>query len=143
MPLWATSLRSTNSKPLHKRVQLGVRVSSLPRLDMLQLLNGVGASSYKNAKYLLAHIKGNVSVILHKDSKPADVLKSYIHAIVLANLMEKSTSFYSEGEAWIDKHYDELLHKLRSGGWKTERLLSPSITWRANWISHTSAAKFD
>jgi hypothetical protein len=29
-------------------VQLGVRVSSLPRLDMLQLLNGVGASSYKN-----------------------------------------------------------------------------------------------
>ncbi|ANM57716.1 Root UVB sensitive family [Arabidopsis thaliana x Arabidopsis arenosa] len=48
LPLWATSLRSTNSKPLHKRVQLGVRVSSLPRLDMLQLLNGVGASSYKN-----------------------------------------------------------------------------------------------
>ncbi|CAE5957403.1 unnamed protein product [Arabidopsis arenosa] len=139
LPMWATSSRIS----LHKRVHLGVRVSSLPRLEMMQLLNGVGASSYKNAKYLLAHRKGNVSVILHKDSEAADVLKSYIHAIVLANLMEKSTSFYSEGEAWIDKHYGEFLHKLRSGGWKTERLLSPSITWRANWISHTSVAKID
>lgn len=64
------------------------------------------------ANYLLAHRKGNVSVILHKDSAAADVLKSYIHAIVLANLMERSTSFYSEGEAWMDKHYDEFLHKV-------------------------------
>lgn len=111
----------------------------------MQLLNGVGASSYKNglidnlfpqsfvdilftvciwrkigscllqtpaAKYLLAHRKGNVSVILHKNSAAADVLKSYIHAIVLANLMERCTSFYSEGEAWMDKHYDEFLHKV-------------------------------
>lgn len=140
LPMWATS---TNSNALHKRVHLGVKVSSLPRPDIMQLLNGVGASSHKNAKYLLAHRKGNVSVILHKDSTAGDVLKSYIHAIVMANLMEKSTSFYSEGEAWMDKHYDEFLNKLRSGGWKTERLLCPSITWRANWISHTSDAKID
>ncbi|WZY97700.1 hypothetical protein YC2023_070029 [Brassica napus] len=140
LPMWATS---TNSNALHKRVHLGVKVSSLPRPDIMQLLNGVGASSHKNAKYLLAHRKGNVSVILHKDSTAGDVLKSYIHAIVMANLMEKSTSFYSEGEAWMDKHYDEFLNKLRSGGWKTERLLCPSITWRANWISHISDAKID
>ncbi|CAH2037858.1 unnamed protein product [Thlaspi arvense] len=143
LPLWATSLRSTNSNTLHKRVHLGVRVSSLPRPDMMQLLNGVGASSHKNAKYLLAHRKGNVSVILHKDSEASDVLKSYIHAIVLARLMEETAAFYPEGEAWMDKHYDEFLNKLRSGGWKTERLLAPSITWRANWTSHPSAAKIE
>lgn len=51
-------------------------------------------------------------MILHKDSTAGDVLKSYIHAIAMANLMEKSTSFYSEGEAWIDKHYDEFLNKV-------------------------------
>ncbi|CAN8305290.1 unnamed protein product [Cochlearia groenlandica] len=143
MPVWATSLKSAKSQLLHKRVHLGVRVSCLPRLEMMQLLNGVGASLYKNANYLLAHRKENVSVILHKDAEAKDVLKSYIHAVVLANLMEKSTSFYSEGEAWMDKHYEAFLHKMRSGGWKTERLLSPSITWRANWISHTSSAKIE
>lgn len=65
------------------------------------------------AKYLLAHSKVNVSVILHKDSVAGDVLKSYIHAIAMLSLMEKSTaSCYSEGEAWMDKHYDEFLNKV-------------------------------
>lgn len=64
------------------------------------------------AKYLLAHRKGNVSVLLHKDATAGDVLKSYIHAIAMANLMEQSTGFYSEGEAWMDKHYDEFLNKV-------------------------------
>lgn len=66
------------------------------------------------AKYLLAHRKGNVSVILHKDAAAADVLKSYIHAIVLANLMEKTEAFYSQGEAWMDKHYEEFLNKVKN-----------------------------
>ncbi|XP_010554276.1 PREDICTED: protein root UVB sensitive 3 isoform X2 [Tarenaya hassleriana] len=142
LPVWITSVRSSNLKLLHRRVQLGVRISSLPRQQMMLLLKGAG-DSYKKDKYLLVHRKGNVSVILHKDSAATDVLQSYTHGLVLANLMDGSKDLYSEGQSWMDKHYEEFLEKMKRAGWKTERLLSPSITWRASWISHTCDGKID
>ncbi|KAH1264758.1 Protein root UVB sensitive 3 [Glycine max] len=84
------------------------------------------------AKYLLVERKGIIDVIVHKDSNAADVLKSFFHALVLAKNVHKSKSLHSEGQKWIDYQYEVFIQKLKSLGWKTERLLSP-IIWRAYW----------
>lgn len=36
-----------------------------------------------------------------------------------------------------------IILQLRFSGWKTERLLSPSIMWKANWICGPLDAKID
>ena len=64
------------------------------------------------AKYLLLERKGIISVITHKDSTASDVLQSFIHALVMANLVEKSGSIYSESQSWMDKHYQVFLLKV-------------------------------
>ncbi|OMO72011.1 hypothetical protein COLO4_27886 [Corchorus olitorius] len=90
-----------------------------------------------SAKYLLVERQGIVSVIIHKNSTAADILKSYIHALVMTNLMDEKTSLHLESQAWMDKQYEDLVQKLKSRGWKTERLLSPSVIWKACWYSES------
>lgn len=142
LPLWTTSWRSKNAKLLCKSIQLGLRVSSLHHVEMMDLLHS-GGSPYKKAKYLLIRRKHIISVIMHKDATAADVLQSYIHALVLRNFMNGSKALLSDSQSWMDKHYEVFIQKLKSAGWKTERLLSPSITWRANWISQPLDEKRD
>ncbi|KAM7269881.1 hypothetical protein ACFE04_025378 [Oxalis oulophora] len=95
------------------------------------------------AKFLLVERKGFISVVMHKDCTAADVLRSYIQALVFANLMNESSSVHSDSETWIDGHYEGFVQKLRLSGWKTERLLSHSIVWRANWTCGSSDEKTD
>ncbi|KAJ7943345.1 protein root UVB sensitive 3 [Quillaja saponaria] len=139
--VWPTSWRSKDANLLHMKVHLGMRVSSFNNLEMLELLHSAG-SYYIKAKYLLVERKGLINVVMHKDSSTADVLQSFIHALVMAN-MGKSKSIHLESQFWIDNQYNIFLQKLKSSGWKTERLLSPSITWRANWISGPVEEKID
>ncbi|KAJ4710746.1 protein root UVB sensitive 3 [Melia azedarach] len=141
LPMRTTSWSSKN-KLLHMRVDLGLRVSSLSHLEMRDLLHST-AALYEKASYLLVEKKGIVGVIVHKDSTATDVLQSYIHALVMANLMDGNKSVHSGSQSWMDKQYDVFLHKLKLSGWKTERLLAPSIIWRANWISEASDKKID
>uniref|UniRef100_A0A2P2LIL8 Uncharacterized protein MANES_01G027700 n=1 Tax=Rhizophora mucronata TaxID=61149 RepID=A0A2P2LIL8_RHIMU len=134
---------STNKVKLpHKRINLGVRVSSLDQRDMMELLHSAG-SHYRKAKYLLLERNQIINVILHKDSTTSDILQSVIHALVMAKLKEENTSVHVESQSWMDKHYKVFLQKLSSSGWKTERLLSPSIIWRANWLCESSDDKMD
>ncbi|KAK9276700.1 hypothetical protein L1049_006236 [Liquidambar formosana] len=142
LPLWITPWCSKMSKLLHIRIHLGVRISSLDRLEMMDLLHSAG-SHYRKAKYLLLEKKGVISVIMHKHSTAADVLQSFMHALVMANLMDKNRSMHLKSQSWMDKHYEVFIQKLQSSGWKTERLLSPSIIWRANWISGSLDEKID
>ncbi|KAL9325126.1 hypothetical protein ACSQ67_005771 [Phaseolus vulgaris] len=90
------------------------------------------ASYYTKAKYILVERKGIIDVIVHKDSNAADVLKSFFHALVLAKNAHKSKSLHSDGQKWVDNQYELFIKKLKSLGWKTERLLAP-IIWRAYW----------
>ncbi|OMO93493.1 hypothetical protein CCACVL1_06483 [Corchorus capsularis] len=136
LPLWTTLRWSKSDKFLHTRVILGIRVSSLDHHEMANLLNSA-VSFYKTAKYLLVERQGIVSVIIHKDSTAADILKSYIHALVMTNLMDEKASLHLESQAWMDKQYEDLVQKLKSRGWKTERLLSPSVIWKACWYSES------
>ncbi|KAH9772397.1 protein root UVB sensitive 3 [Citrus sinensis] len=95
------------------------------------------------AKYLLVERKGIIGAIVHKDSSAADVLQSYIHALVVAKMVDGNRSVHSESQSWMDEKYEVFIHKLKSSGWKTERLLSPSLIWRANWITEPLDKKID
>ncbi|XVE74344.1 hypothetical protein DITRI_Ditri12bG0009600 [Diplodiscus trichospermus] len=142
LPLWTTLRLSETAKPLHRHVKLGLRVSSLDHLEMTNLLNSAG-SFYKKEKYLLVERKGIINVIMHKDSTVVDILKSYIHAVVMAKFVAEKRSLHLESQSWMEKHYDVFLQKLKLSGWKTERLLSPSIIWKAHWHSELLDEKTD
>ncbi|KAL8218739.1 hypothetical protein R6Q57_022112 [Mikania cordata] len=133
LPLWASPWSSKSTKFLYTRVHLGVRVSLLNSLEMTELSSFAG-SQYEKAKYLLVNNKGIISVVMHKDSTTGDVIQGFIHALVMANLLNhNTTSLHMDSQTWMEKHYETYVLKLQSSGWKTERLLSSSITWRANW----------
>lgn len=142
LPLWMTSWSSKGGDSLYKQVHLGVRVSSLDSLSMVNLLQSAG-SHYKKEKYLLQQKGGIVRIITHKDSVAADILQSFIHALVMAKLDDQDGSMSSESQSWMDKHYEVFVLKLQSSGWKTERLLSSSVVWRANWLVDYSIGKHD
>ncbi|KAJ6318056.1 hypothetical protein OIU76_013574 [Salix suchowensis] len=131
LPTWITSWSSKKVKLLHANVRLGVRVSSLDHQEMME------------QNTLLVEREGIINVAIHKNSTASDVLQSYIHALVMAKLMGKSTSVYLESQSWMDKQYEVFLQKLSSSGWKTGRLLSPPIIWKANWTDVSSDDKID
>lgn len=66
------------------------------------------------AKYLLVERKGMVSVVVHKDSTAEDILKSYIHALVMVNLTVEQKSLHLECQSWMDKHYESFVQKVIS-----------------------------
>ncbi|KAL2667126.1 hypothetical protein AAZV13_01G051600 [Glycine max] len=131
LPIQFISWSSKKANCLHKKVCLGMRISSFDNMEIKEHLL-CAAPYYTKAKYLLVERKGIIDVIVHKDSNAADVLKSFFHALVLAKNVHKSKSLHSEGQKWIDYQYEVFIQKLKSLGWKTERLLSP-IIWRAYW----------
>ncbi|KAG5059563.1 hypothetical protein JHK87_000592 [Glycine soja] len=131
LPIQFISWSSKKANCLHKKVCLGMRISSFDNMEIKEHLL-CAAPYYTKAKYFLVERKGIIDVIVHKDSNAADVLKSFFHALVLAKNVHKSKSLHSEGQKWIDYQYEVFIQKLKSLGWKTERLLSP-IIWRAYW----------
>ncbi|KAK7307055.1 hypothetical protein VNO77_39778 [Canavalia gladiata] len=141
LPIQLISWSSKNADDLHKKVRLGTRISSFDNIEIKEHLLSA-ASYYMKAKYLLVERKGIINVIVHKDSNAADVLKSFAHAVTLAKNVYKSKSLHSDGQMWMDNHYEVFIQKLKSLGWKTERLLSP-ITWRAYWIYEPLDEKID
>ncbi|XP_058070402.1 protein root UVB sensitive 3 isoform X2 [Magnolia sinica] len=142
LPVWTSLWRSKSAKLLHKHIHLGVRVSLLKHSEMMELLGATG-SHYNKVNYILLERKGVVSIITHKQSTAADVLQSFIHALVVASLVDKTGSVHAESHLWMDKYYTVFITKLQSSGWKTERLLSPSIVWRAHWIHGPSDEKIN
>lgn len=148
LPLWTTPWSLKTGSFLHRRVRLGVRVSSLDHLEMMDLLRNAEAH-YKEANYVIVERKGVIRIIMHKYSTARDVLKSFLHALVVSNLIDSNNfsntdrSVHLDSRLWMDEHYDDFILKLQSSGWNTERLLSHSIIWRANWICGPSNEKTD
>ncbi|KAK3035944.1 hypothetical protein RJ639_031367 [Escallonia herrerae] len=141
LPSWISAWSSENAKSLHKRVCLGVRISSLDGLEMADLLVSAGSYYEKGwdfeyfllhehspnyqylfwsvilfllfvAKYLLLEKSGIISILVHKDSTARDVLQAFMHALVMANLVEKDRSVHLEGQLWMDKHYEHFVLKV-------------------------------
>ncbi|KAL5723182.1 Protein root UVB sensitive 3 [Ranunculus cassubicifolius] len=137
LPVWASSWCSQKSKRIHKKIHLGLRVSSLSHTEMMDLF-AVASSHYQKVNYLLMERKGVVSVVMHKNSTAGDVLRAFSHAFAMGNHVGKSAgSAHSESCLWMDEHFQVFITKLQSLGWKTERLLASSIVWKANWIQDT------
>ncbi|QCD90099.1 glutamate N-acetyltransferase/ amino-acid N-acetyltransferase [Vigna unguiculata] len=141
LPIRFISSSSRNSNYMHKKVRLGMRISSFDNMEIKEHLLSA-ASYYTKAKYILVERKGIIDVIVHKDSNAADVLKSFFHALVLAKNAHKSKSLHSDGQKWVDNQYEVFITKLKSLGWKTERLLAP-IIWRAYWSYEPLGEKID
>ena len=104
--------------------------------------------------------EGSVHIFIHKQATPADVLKSFIHGLVLTNLAQNGKSQHAEARRWMDDKYTTFISKvsivqpatkmfvfsyhlfdllflllqLQVKGYSTERLLSHSIVWRAHWL---------
>ncbi|XP_057523813.1 protein root UVB sensitive 3 [Amaranthus tricolor] len=133
LPLWLNPWSSGKFKCLNSRILLGAKVSSFNHTEMMDLFR-CAESYYKKAKYLLLEKKGMISIIIHKDSTPAEILQSYMHALVMANLSDRSSLGHIESCSWMEKYYADFIKKLQSSGWKTERLLSNAVVWRANWL---------
>lgn len=138
LPWWTCPWSSRSF--LHERIRLGIKVSSLNSPEIADLFRFAG-SYYKRAMYLLLLKKGNVVIVMHKNSTPANVLEAFTHAIVMLNISDKKRSPHSESWSWMDKNYKEFLTKIQLSGWKTERLLSHAVVWRANWKSGLSDEK--
>ncbi|XP_043707509.1 protein root UVB sensitive 3 isoform X2 [Telopea speciosissima] len=122
LPFWTSSWSLEAAKSLHKRVHLGVRVSSLDHSEMRDLL-GSAKSYRKEVKYLLMERKTIISVVIHKHSTAADILQSFVHALVMANLVDRKLLLHAESDLWMDKHYEVFIakvlnyfHKARSIG---------------------------
>lgn len=58
-------------------------------------------------KYLLLENKGIVSIVVHKDSSSGDVIKGFMHALVMANLLDDKKS-----QMWMNKHYQDFIFKV-------------------------------
>ncbi|XP_064948920.1 protein root UVB sensitive 3-like isoform X2 [Musa acuminata AAA Group] len=141
-PVWTTWQRPGNAKPLHHCIHLGVKASTLSHSDMMEL-SGTASSHYKKVNYLLMERKGVIRVINHKEATSADILRSFFHALILANLTGKAKSLHTESRLWMEEHYHDFIAKLKSAGWATERLLSGSIVWRALWAQSPSEEKIN
>ncbi|KAG8366443.1 hypothetical protein BUALT_Bualt17G0080300 [Buddleja alternifolia] len=142
LPTWMTSWTENRVNYMHQRVRLGVRISSLTSDEVVDL-STLSSSYYNKGKYIPLPRKGTVIIIMHKDSTAADVLQAFMHALVLAILIDKDGSVHSESQSWIAKNYEDFVIKLQSQGWRTERLLSPSVAWKANWFTSSSDEKDD
>ncbi|XP_042049206.1 protein root UVB sensitive 3 [Salvia splendens] len=137
LPLWMSSWMTSRVENLGKRVRLSVRISSLNNDEVVDLSH-LASSYYNKGMYILLPRKSFVDVVMHRDSTAADVLQAFMHALVLAKLDDKNQSVHIQSQSWMDKNYQDFLLMLRSSGWRTERLLSPSIAWKANWSIDSS-----
>ncbi|KAF3772656.1 root UVB sensitive 3 protein [Nymphaea thermarum] len=95
----------------------------------------------RHAKYLLLEQNGIICVIIHKDSTADDVLQSYIHALVVAHLLNIGRHAQAESNIWVDKNYSIFMSKLQASGWNTERLLAPAVVYRASWECNPTTEK--
>ncbi|KAG6426207.1 hypothetical protein SASPL_110427 [Salvia splendens] len=137
LPLWMSSWMTSRVENLGARVRLSVRISSLNNDEVVDL-SRLASSYYNKGMYILLPRKSFVDVIMHRDSTAADILLAFMHALVLAKLDDKNQSMHIQSQLWMDKNYQDFLLMLRSSGWRTERLLSPSIAWKANWSIDSS-----
>lgn len=64
------------------------------------------------ANYLLLDKDGSVHIFIHKQAAPADVLKSFIHGLVLANLARNGKFHHAEARRWMDENYTTLISKV-------------------------------
>lgn len=70
------------------------------------------------ANYVIVERKGVIRIIMHKYSTARDVLKSFLHALVVSNLIDSNNfsntnrSMHLNSRLWMDEHYDDFILKV-------------------------------
>lgn len=140
LPFWSSWRKLIRIKLPHERLHLGAKASMLTHTDILEIAKT--RSHYEHTKYLLLDKEGTVCIFIHKQATQADVLKSFIHGLVLAKSMQNGKSQHAEASRWMNDYYTTFISKLKTKGYSTERLLSHSIIWRAHWLHGQLDEKF-
>jgi hypothetical protein len=78
-----------------------------------ELLLTFFTSQIYSANYFLLDKEGSVHIFIHKQAVATDVLKSFIHGLVLARLMQKSKSCHEEAHQWMDEKYSTFISKVK------------------------------
>ncbi|CAN6301790.1 unnamed protein product [Urochloa humidicola] len=139
LPFWSSWRKLIRIKLAHERVHLGAKASMLTHTDMLDIAKT--RSCYENFNHLLLDKEGSVHVFIHKQATPADLLKSFVHGLMLANSTQNGKSQHAEACRWMDENYSPFISKLQVKGYSTGRLLSNSVVWRAHWLHGPMDAK--
>ncbi|GAY44198.1 hypothetical protein CUMW_080390, partial [Citrus unshiu] len=113
---WFISSYEKKEKKGRKEKDKGKNGSALVASTMMDLLHSSAAIYEKgtldfSAKYLLVERKGIIGAIVHKDASAADVLQSYIHALVVAKMVVGNRSVHWESQSWMDEKYEVFIHK--------------------------------
>jgi hypothetical protein len=64
------------------------------------------------ANYFLLDNEDIVHVFIHKQATSTDVLKSFIHGLVLASLTKRGKSDHAEARKWMDGNYNIFITKV-------------------------------
>lgn len=61
---------------------------------------------------MLLQKKGAVHVIIHKQSTAADILRAFIHALLVASFTGRSKAVHTDSRLWMDENYTVLIAKV-------------------------------
>ncbi|KAG8095964.1 hypothetical protein GUJ93_ZPchr0013g35396 [Zizania palustris] len=111
LPFWSSWRKLLRIELPHERVHLGAKASMLTHSDMSQIAKA--RSYYQNADYFLLDKEGSVHVFIHKQAVATDVLKSFIHGLVLAHFVQNNKSSHAEARQWIDEKYNTFISKVK------------------------------
>lgn len=89
--------------------------------------------------YLLIERKGVIRVINHKEATSADILRSFFHALILANLTGKAKSLHTESRLWMEEHYHDFIAKVQL---KTKSLSTAQLIINGNTRRNYSLSLF-
>ncbi|WJX57469.1 Protein root UVB sensitive 3, variant 2 [Trifolium repens] len=129
LPLQFTSWSSKKANSLDTKVRLGTRISSFDEIEIALF----GLFHYTKAKL---HSR---SSMLHSRSLQIMFIKENL-------CIQTAKCGWKNSMKYLFRSLSELtlcLVQLKSLGWKTERLLSSPIIWRANWIHEPLAEKMN
>ncbi|XP_041012993.1 protein root UVB sensitive 3 isoform X2 [Juglans microcarpa x Juglans regia] len=136
-----TSLNPERSSILLQHFLETGQVLSPEKVSRMEHVLPVWTTSWssKSAKqiHMQVHLGVRVSSLNHSE------LMDLLHSAGSHYKKDKNKCVHLESQSWMDKHYEVFIQKLWSSGWKTERLLSPSIVWKAKWICEPLDAKMD
>ncbi|KAH7436708.1 hypothetical protein KP509_05G032200 [Ceratopteris richardii] len=139
LPRFSTKFTGYESL-LHKEVTLGAKISTVNVPGGWKNFPEMMKRSATD-NYIITHQHREVLVVLHRNSKREDYLKSYVHSLVLISLLESLNPEEAEENSfvWMEKKYSIFMSELGAVGWNVNRIHIVPDKWRAEW--HVSAIK--
>ncbi|KAI5062065.1 hypothetical protein GOP47_0022604 [Adiantum capillus-veneris] len=117
----------------HQGVVMGAKISTIDYEGWQRFPQMV--RRYAKGSYMIYPHRGIIFVILHRYATREDHLKSYVHALVAASLLQSFDADESENSScvWMESNYPVFLSELHASGWNVNRIHMVPERWRAEW----------